>query len=261
VESPPQESPARRVFIDRQPRVELVLRVDYESLGQLRSDYLTNLSTGGLFLRSETCLPKGTQMNLQLSFPSLLKPVNVKVEVRWTSEGKGAMSGMGVAFVDLDPDARAAIEKLVGEAPKAGEAAAPSPAAGATGASGTSGGMRVVLLEPNKILHDIYKATIRKFADEIGSHRKLELLAAESADQCLQATKNSCNLAIIDCDQSHYVPEKLVKEMQGVAPQLPIVLLSEHPAKLMGLGNQVMVLKKPVAMRALFKTLTILIGK
>ncbi len=65
------------------PRCELVLKVEYESLGQLRSDYLSSLGEGGLFLRTDLPLALGQVLNMTISFPGSLEPLSVRGEVKW----------------------------------------------------------------------------------------------------------------------------------------------------------------------------------
>ncbi len=65
----------------RDPRVPLVLRVDYPGLTQAVRDATENVSAGGLFIRTERDLREGDRVPLQVSFPGLLDPVEVEVEV------------------------------------------------------------------------------------------------------------------------------------------------------------------------------------
>jgi uncharacterized protein (TIGR02266 family) len=65
----------------RDPRVPLVLRVDYPDSPDAVRDVTENLSVGGLFIRTTRILAEGARVPLQISFPGLLKPVEVEVEV------------------------------------------------------------------------------------------------------------------------------------------------------------------------------------
>lgn len=65
----------------RDPRVPLVLRVDYPGIQQAVRDVTENVSAGGLFIRTERNLREGERVPLQVSFPGLLDPVEVEVEV------------------------------------------------------------------------------------------------------------------------------------------------------------------------------------
>jgi len=73
----------------RDPRVPLVLRVDYPGVDQAIRDVTENVSAGGLFIRTERDLHAGDRVPLQVSFPGLLDPVEVEVEVVRQRAGSG----------------------------------------------------------------------------------------------------------------------------------------------------------------------------
>jgi uncharacterized protein (TIGR02266 family) len=80
----------------RDPRVPLILRIDYPASPALFRDVTENLSAGGLFIRSDHEVSAGERVPLQLSFPSLLEPFEIEVEVVWRREAGPAGPG-GVA--------------------------------------------------------------------------------------------------------------------------------------------------------------------
>jgi uncharacterized protein (TIGR02266 family) len=65
----------------RDPRVPLVLRVEYPGNPQAVKDATENLSAGGLFIRTDRELAEGDRLPLQVGFPGLLDPFEVEVEV------------------------------------------------------------------------------------------------------------------------------------------------------------------------------------
>jgi uncharacterized protein (TIGR02266 family) len=79
----------------RDPRVPLVLRVDYPGLQQAFRDATENVSAGGLLIRTDRDLREGTRLPLQIGFPGLLEPIEVEVEVvrrRAAAEGPAAVA-------------------------------------------------------------------------------------------------------------------------------------------------------------------------
>src|SRR5690242_19730179 len=106
----------RRSFVERTPRTELTLKVEFETVGQLQTDYLTNLSSGGLFLHTELPLPVGSKLQLTISFPGGLDPIVAEVEVRWRSANHpSAQPGLGVQFINIAPAAKARLEQLIAQ--------------------------------------------------------------------------------------------------------------------------------------------------
>ena len=86
----------------RDPRVPLVLRVEYPGSQQAVRDATENLSAGGLFIRTDRDLREGQRLPLHVSFPGLLAPIEVEVEVVRRREA-GPTGPAGVA-VKVPPD-------------------------------------------------------------------------------------------------------------------------------------------------------------
>lgn len=63
------------------PRIETLL-VEYRGADDLLSDYDENLSAGQLFVATTRTLDAGTPVHLELSFPGLRRPLDVKGVVR-----------------------------------------------------------------------------------------------------------------------------------------------------------------------------------
>jgi uncharacterized protein (TIGR02266 family) len=78
-------------------REEVTLFVEYEGADDILGDYTENLSSGGTFVATTRDLEIGTEVNLVLQFPGLLKPTALSGIVRWKREGE---AGCGIEFTD-----------------------------------------------------------------------------------------------------------------------------------------------------------------
>ena len=101
----PQSDDDRRHALRVQVNGELAL------VDGLLSEYVSNLSRGGVFLRCSETLPLGTEVALRFSI--LLDDIE-------TIEGKGVVvhqgfagvAGLGIRFLELTPASRALIDSL-----------------------------------------------------------------------------------------------------------------------------------------------------
>lgn len=132
------------------PRFPLILAVQYVGAESVL-DYTENLSEGGLFIRTEREFELGELVTLVVSFPQLLEPVELTVEVvRKRAASLGTPGGVAVRVPDDRRDDRA---KLVEVARKIG---APR---------GSEPGIRVLLVEDNALVASMYAAALRRLSD------------------------------------------------------------------------------------------------
>jgi uncharacterized protein (TIGR02266 family) len=235
----------------RGPRCELILKVEYESLGQLRSDYLSSLGSGGLFLRTELPLSVGQVLKMTISFPAGLPPLSVIGEVRWTASGKPHPSGVGVEFKEVDEASRKQIEALVSGASQSQASEGPRP-------------LRAVLLEANPVLRDIFKFQMSRFALG-GADRpiwNLDLVCTSTPDELLQAIgERSTQLAILDFENQASSQSSLLAEIRNEAlhRELPIIVLGDSEG--LPPNSRTMWVKKPFSVKPLFTTLMMLLDR
>jgi len=110
------EAPREEPMLDRRKseRTDLVVRVDYQTVDELFSDFARNVNEGGIFVETETPQPLGTGVDLQFRFPGSDEPVRVKGSVVHVSDGEdGESPGLGIEFESLDGPTRQQINKLV----------------------------------------------------------------------------------------------------------------------------------------------------
>jgi len=139
------------------PRFPLILAVDYPGAASTVRDYTENLSAGGLFIRTEREFEIGDRVALLISFPELLEPVEMEVEiVRIRGGGGGSHQPAGVA-VWVPPDRvedRRRLDKLTQAAASAAEASQPA--------------YRVLLVEDNSLVAAMYTSALRRLASSEG---------------------------------------------------------------------------------------------
>src|SRR5512143_3378863 len=95
------------------PRFPLILAVDYPGAASTVRDYTENLSAGGLFIRTEREFEVGERVTLLLSFPDLLEPAEIEVEVvRMRAAGGAEPPGVGGWRPPARAGARRGLERL-----------------------------------------------------------------------------------------------------------------------------------------------------
>lgn len=254
----PVPGQASSQFVNRAPRVEIVLKVEFESVGQLRADFLSNLSTGGMFVRTPVPFAVGQAMSLLLSLPGVIDPpVRVEAEVRWlTSDQPDFLRGVGVAFKSLAPELKAKLDLLLATT----VSPAPQPSASERGPS------TVALMVKNPILREIIKSELERLAKGTAQPKlPFDLLCPADLAQCQTALARSpISVVIADADGLGVQVTTLVEELRGWAKRgdLPVVVMqgAELPVQ-SSTDRHTVLLRKPVGMKPLFSTLVALATK
>lgn len=131
----------------KDPRVPLLLRIDYPGEPGVR-DATENLSAGGLFIRTERPFGIGDRVPLLVSFPALLEPLRLEVEVTWTRPPAEGLPG-GVA-VRIPPELAAEREQLKRLARSAVEPGTPKRT------------FRILLVEDNPLVVAMYQQALKR---------------------------------------------------------------------------------------------------
>jgi uncharacterized protein (TIGR02266 family) len=132
------------------PRFPLILAVQYQGAENVL-DYTEDLSAGGLFICTEREFEVGERVSLVVSFPQLLEPVELVVEVlRRRGPSEGAAAGVAVRVPDDRPDDRRRLaelsQQLAGDHPD-------QPV------------HRVLLVEDNALVASMYSAALRRLSE------------------------------------------------------------------------------------------------
>jgi CheY-like chemotaxis protein/Tfp pilus assembly protein PilZ len=133
------------------PRFPLVLTVTYLDADSVL-DFTENLSATGLFIRTDRKFSPGERTSLVLSFPQLLEPVEVMVEVVRSQPGQGDQpGGVAVRVPDDLPDHRARLAEVTRFVASASRGPAPT--------------CRILLCEDNSLVANMYAAALRRMAE------------------------------------------------------------------------------------------------
>jgi uncharacterized protein (TIGR02266 family) len=137
------------------PRFPLVLAVDYPGRTSTARDYTENLSAGGLLIRTEREFEPGERVTLILSFPQLLEPVELEVEVIWKRpESQSQPAGVAVWVPPDRFEDRRKLEELTRAATAAAETFHPA--------------YRVLLVEDNSLVAAMYTSALRRLSASDG---------------------------------------------------------------------------------------------
>ena len=94
-------------------RTELVVRVTYQSVDELFSDFARDINEGGIFVETGQPLAVGSEVALEFKLPGSDDPVSVAGRVVRTVTTGNQQPGMGVEFGQLDSDSRQRINRLI----------------------------------------------------------------------------------------------------------------------------------------------------
>jgi uncharacterized protein (TIGR02266 family) len=133
------------------PRFPLVLTVKYLDAGSVL-DYTENLSASGLMVRTERVFSPGERTSLVLSFPQLVEPVELTVEVVRVQPRQGDQpGGVAVRVPDDLPDHRARLAEVTRFVSNLSRGPALT--------------CRILLCEDNSLVANMYAAALRRMAE------------------------------------------------------------------------------------------------
>ncbi|HYG67356.1 MAG TPA: response regulator [Anaeromyxobacteraceae bacterium] len=240
-------------MIDRRvhPRFPLILSVGYGEADELR-DSTENLSADGLFIRTERDFELGERLPLVLSFPELLEPVELEVEVTWKAPGDAAGEGGGVG-VRVPRDNAEHRARLADLARRAAEAANGPPIA-----------FRVLLVEDSGLVASMYSAALRKLAAT--DHAGFGIDTAPDGAAALERLRRApaVDLVVTDVHMPVLSGVELVRTMRAdpALANTPVIAISSRPEdareELERLGVRLF-LRKPIKYEELVRTVRALL--
>jgi uncharacterized protein (TIGR02266 family) len=242
-------------------RTQLLLKVEYQEPQDLMADYLTDLAEGGLFIRTNVPFAMGQKIAFAVSFPGLLDPLQLTGVVRWKLEASADRpedpTGVGVEFEFVDEAQRQQIADLVANFRRVPGVAVKM----------ASEPFRVLLVEDNQFVHDLFRHALKRFHKEMQEAGTLEISSATNGQEALQQLEGrGVDLAIVD----HFLPVMSGSELVGrmratmTTRDIPILVVSvggEGVREEALRAGADLYLDKPVLLKQLLTTLRLLVSK
>ncbi|MFH1434492.1 MAG: response regulator [Pseudomonadota bacterium] len=227
-------------------REALLLKVQYPDQEDFMHDYTENISSGGTFIFTEKNWNIGDRLRLVLSFPGLLKPVELMAEVTW--KRSDSARGIGLKFLfDEFPGTRERLADLI----EAIEQKQPAVVARK---------YKILMAQDNpfiqKLMRDgIESSMMKRYIDSV----MFRFLEARSGYDGLSILKKE-KVDLIICDL--YLPIldgfEMIKRVKKDYPGIPIIAVSagdeESGARAIKLGADIF-LCKPLVLSRLFDTI------
>jgi CheY-like chemotaxis protein len=200
------------------PRFPLILAVQHLGADSVLG-YTENLSAAGIFIRTEREFRIGERVQLVVSFPQLLAPVELEVEVTRLEEGQDAPAGVAVV---VPPDRTGDLQKLGEIARQMQEAArAPEP------------DVRILVAEDNKLVASMYEAALHKLA-ESGGVEGIGIEVARDGEEAFARLLRTppIDLLVTDVHMPVLTGVELVERIRGEPSlaELPVVAISSAGA-------------------------------
>lgn len=89
----------------------VTINKEFDSFDQFIQEYVTNISRTGAFIKTDTPLPIGTEVNLR--FTVIMDDIETIEGVGQVVRVEANPSGMGVVFLELSSYSQKLIEKLL----------------------------------------------------------------------------------------------------------------------------------------------------
>jgi len=210
-------------------------------------DYTENLSQGGLFVRTERTFSVGERLPLAISFPGLLAPEELEVEVvRLRAEGPHGPAGVAVVVPEDATESRQKLWKL---------------ARAAEDRNAARKEFRLLLVEDNSLVAAMYTSALNRLSSSDG----LGGLSIELATDGLGAIERLRRPPPIDIIVTDvYLPVMsgfaLLEQVRATPElaQIPVVVITagngEERARAIQLGAELF-LQKPVVCQDVVATI------
>ncbi len=106
-------------FSEQRMHTRVAINEDFESIEEFVAEYVTNISEGGIFIRSKNPLSVGTKVSLKFSV--ILDDIEIiEGEGEVVRVDTGPNTGMGVAFTRLTAASKTLVDRICARAQSEG---------------------------------------------------------------------------------------------------------------------------------------------
>jgi uncharacterized protein (TIGR02266 family) len=101
----------------RSPRLDVVLKVRFESREDFKDALIHNISQTGVYLATDAPFDVGYQFTIEIDLPNSKGQIKGKCDVIWVNEieAENYPKGMGVQLVELESQDRELLEEYLKE--------------------------------------------------------------------------------------------------------------------------------------------------
>jgi CheY-like chemotaxis protein len=210
------------------------------------------LTEESVFVISDLLPAVGADVDLRLSFPHAVLPVAIRASVAQIriGSGPGTPTGFVASFTGAAEEDREGIRRVV-------QRLLAEPVFGSPTRE-----VRVLLVEDNRLVRDMFEYALRKFFDLRGSRVRLDQ-ASDVASAWLKLREDPFDLVIVDYFLPEEVGATLIERLRGDArlATTPVVAISVGGSDVrratISAGADLF-LHKPIVLRDLFDTLEFL---
>jgi uncharacterized protein (TIGR02266 family) len=233
----------------KSPRFPLILQVGYRGNADPIIDCTENLSAGGLFIRTEMKFEVGNVVPLILSFPGLLHPLELEVQVVRRRPTRGSEpGGVAVKLRDDDDEGKVKLHRLALAA--AGKSSPDTPRQ-----------FRLILAEDNQLLAQMYATALEKVPRSTIEQLQCDFATTGEEAWSLMLRNPAPNLLITDLVMPLLDGAGLLKRAQAnpATKDIPVLIITsselslDERHRLTRLGARAF-LNKPIKLAEIIET-------
>ena len=180
-------------------RMPYSVQIEFRTASSFLVAYSVNLSRGGIFIETDTELPSGVLLALELNVPGagLLHLIGI-VAWRRGHESPDGPPGIGIEFQDVAPQLGSAIDKLVS----------------------SFNGVQILLLSGDRQDRTTLARSIKSIISTA------EILQATNAEVAAALLTSEIDLAVVDVDFDPESALQTLRAAKALSPKVPTIALT-----------------------------------